>query len=263
MSTNIVSMADMVEISTNAKELKGRLKTITYAMSEDKTKPVLCGINVRITNKEIILEATDGYRLAQTKLKFDFILNYDKEFNFQLTSEDVKKLYKFLPNRKTEKINLSIDYIHDKLYVYTSTDRLDLKIFMGEFLQLEKLLFTKDINHCISLNDSIRSILDVLKSDKTKIVSKNKLIELTIKGDNLNISYITKDFGKVSHDFNINNLNNTDFTIGFNVYYFIDLLGVIKDKSHELAFQDRQLNGVQANTSSDVHLLLPIKTINI
>ena len=35
---------------------------------------------------------------------------------------------------------MSIDYIHDKLYVYIATDRLDLKIYMGEFLQLDKLL---------------------------------------------------------------------------------------------------------------------------
>ena len=254
MENTISVSTDMVEVVVVAKELKEALNTVKYAMSNDTSKIVLCGINVIVDKNSVILEALDGFRLARKTLKFNHMLSFQNKFNFQLDSDQVKYLANKVPNRKTENVTLCIDLLHRRLYVYTKDDRFDFIISDGQFIPCDKLLLgvTK---HLISLPGEV---LKTLKGNKNNITEKNKRVELDVVNDNLKISYLTEE-GLKDHNFTINNLNNTRFNVNVNANYFVDALSKVKDESYELGLNDNIYQGIQLSTPTQKHIIMPLK----
>lgn len=62
------TVKDGASISLPAQELKKSLAQVLFAASSDETRPVLTGVLLHNSNGQLILAATDSYRLAQKKV---------------------------------------------------------------------------------------------------------------------------------------------------------------------------------------------------
>jgi len=58
------------ELSTlKASELRKAIDQVSFAAAQDESRPILTGILLRLTEKELILTGVDGFRLAEKRIK--------------------------------------------------------------------------------------------------------------------------------------------------------------------------------------------------
>lgn len=81
-----------INLKVKSKELKSAIFTTAVAAAFDETRPVLAGILFRVNNEQLIVVATDSYRLAEYKIKAQSSLKKGEFIIPQRTAAEVARL---------------------------------------------------------------------------------------------------------------------------------------------------------------------------
>ncbi len=80
----------------NPIRLRDLLERVEYAMTKDKTRSSLRGIHLEQDGRDLVATATDGHRLAQSRVED---LDLDLRDPFTVSAEELANIRKFLPRR--------------------------------------------------------------------------------------------------------------------------------------------------------------------
>lgn len=202
----------------NSLILKNMIRQTIFAVSLDDARPILTGTLVEIKDNNITMVSVDGYRLS---LK-NAVIESDGHGSAVIPGKTLNEVYKILSYIDDEE-NIEI-YITEKHILFNIDNiKITSRLLDGEFIKYDQII-PNEFNTNVKVNtyDLLNSIerASLLSNE-----SKNNIIKLVFKNNNLNIS-TNVEIGSVDENIDIE-LEGKELEIGFNPKFLIDVLKII------------------------------------
>ena len=236
-------------------EFKELINKTSFAISTQETRPVLTGINFKITNDKLECIATDSYRLAKKHV----ILNekVKEDINIVIPGKNLIELTKIL-EEKDDDIEMHI--FNNKVLFKFDNTLLQTRVLSGTFPDVNRLI-PKDFNLSIKTNTlELYNVIDrasLLTSEKDK-----NIIKFECNGNNVIVSSNSPEIGKVEEKIEVEKNNEENIKIAFSSRFMMDAIKTIESKNVILNFNN-DINPIIVLDESDnslLQLILPIKT---
>lgn len=224
-----------------------------FATSLSETRPLLTGINLKLTNNMLEVIATDSYRLALKKV--DLKEKYESDFNIVVPGKNLLELSRIVED---DRENIYIHIFSNKiLFKYKNIIFLS-RLISGTYPVSSNIIpnnFKIDIE--CNYNDLYNMIdrASLLTSDKDK-----NTIKLALKNNELNISSNSPEIGKVEEKISI--INNAEIEISFSSKYMLEAIKSFNTENIHILMNDDSTPIIIKSDSEDslIQLVLPIKT---
>ncbi len=233
-------------------KLKEIINQTIFAISNNESRPLLTGINLKIDNDNLEVIATDSYRLARKVIGID---KCDNNINIVIPGRNLLELIKIIND---EKVNIEAHIFNNKILFKYKNILFQSRLLNGTYPATSSIIPNKfDISFSFNIN-SLYEMIDrasLLTSDKDK-----NTIKLEINNKKLIISSTSLEIGKVEETSNVECDKN--LIISFSSKYMLEAL-----KSF-----DKEVVSVNINNDSSpiiltavdditlTQLILPIKT---
>ena len=247
---------DTVEnpIILEKKELKDIINQISFATSNQESRPNLTGINFIISNNIIECTGTDSYRLSKKILNID---TKDNENNIIIPTRSLSELIKII-NDNDGQVEMHI-FNNKVLFKFDNIEFLT-RLINGSFPDTSKLIsneFESEIE--IDYKDFYKAI------DRASLFSSNddkNTILFEINGNSVKISSNIPEIGKVEEMVQVKNINNNDFRISFSSVFMVDALRALSSEKVILKFNGELKPFLIKNPEDDslTELIVPIRT---
>lgn len=216
------------KITLKSEELVKAIQQVQFAAAADESRPVLTGIYLRAEGNTLIIACTDGYRMAEYRLKLGAEVNEPVKcvIPAKAFSDIVKS---FAP--KSDDIELIINSENNAVVVRVEDHEAQLRMIEGEYPDYEAVLpkeFNTEVR--VSRSELLRAIrlANVFSKDignSVKIVASEEGIEAKSQPSESG-SNVSKVNGEVEGE---------DIEITFNAKYLLDFLSNIDES--ELIFK--------------------------
>ena len=242
-------------IKLTAGNFKDIVNQTVFATSQQESKPLLTGINIKIAGNTLECVATDSYRLAKKCVKFNDYT--DSNVNIVIPARNINEFVKLIDD-DTKAIELHT-FSNKVLFKYEDL-LFQSSILNGTYPNTDSLVPNDyEIIYKVDTNEfySVMDRASILAQAKDK-----NIVSLETHGDKLILTSSSPEIGKIEEVMNIEVLKGEDIKISFSVKYMMEAIKSFDSKSITLYF-----NGeikpiiVKENDNGDLlQLILPIKT---
>ena len=205
--------------------LKDLIKSTCFATSQNERKPILTGVNFKNSVGELVVTATDSFRLAQ---KLTTINNEYKDFNITIPSKSLDELLKAID---TYTGVLSLYFTQNKLLVVYKNVCFQTRLLDGNYPDTSRLIpqtfpivvkFNKD--DLIEVVERV-SLFSPRDKERDKEITYS-IIKLTIRNDRtVELSSDNTSIGGANEDIIPTEVIATNpITIGFSSRYLLEAL---------------------------------------
>jgi len=230
--------------------LGAAFQKICYAASTDYVHVSRNGIHMVSKDGQGILEATDGFRIAQTSIKTDLVCDViiPNEVIKQVQKSFKGNVLMGVTNSQIEGKNEMVMFQWDNVTVYSY-------LINGDFPDT-KAIFPKSYKNrvTVQVRDFTAALMQVYK-----IASKNdyNTITLDINDNSISVSATAEDVGSIEVSVPCD-LQGDSIKIGFNCTYILDYM---KNKTGEVTIK---LNNPKSpalfeQEGSETYLLMPMR----
>ena len=223
---DIDSMEDEPKIvSFKAKDFVSGINSVIYSVSKSNIKPELASVFFSVKDDEIIFAATDGFRLAEKRIKKE---KSDLEFSMLIPSDSAGIIAKILSGLENQNIDL---YFYEKQFFIKADDFVIFsRLTEGNYVDYQKLIPTDIETSLIILKQ------DFLETSKLVNLFSDDFNQIKIKVDDKIVSFETKNnFGK---NFNVIDavVSGNDLEMSFNHKNILESFNSINTDSVEFVF---------------------------
>ena len=242
-------------LNIDSKEFINIINQTSFASSTDESRPILTGINFKITGDMMECNSTDSYRLARKVLKLKEAV--DDNYNIVIPSRNLLEFIKII-NNDTENIELHI--FNNKILIKSDNIIFQSRLISGTYPNTANLLpdeFILNIN--VNVND-LYNVIDranILTSDKEK-----NTVTLEVDGNKLFVRSVSAEIGKVEEKMIIEKDNSENIKIAFVAKYMMDALKSFNGEIVTISFVG-EVKPIILKSKEDeglTQLVLPIRT---
>lgn len=242
-----------IEMST--KVLKNIVNQTSFAASTQESRPVLTGINFKISGNVLECTATDSYRLARKIIELKDL--NDNDINIIIPTKNLVELTKLFDD---ENENLQLHIFSNKIIFKFGTIIMMSRLINGNYPDTAKLIpDTFNINFTVNCSDyySLLDRVSLLSSEEEK-----NTIKLESKNDLAIVSSNIPEIGNVEEKINIEKDNSEEIKIAFSSKYMMDAIKTLECETIRLSFNGEFKPIIIKNNDDDslTQLILPIKT---
>jgi len=248
-----------LELSTNFVELsvtdfKDMIHQTNYASSQDESRVVLTGVNIKINSDILECSATDSYRLALKKLSINNGGN--DNVDIIIPSKNLAELVKVLPDDDEKRVKL---YIFSNKIIFGFDDIIfQSRLINGTYPNTKNLIPNENLFKLILNKMDFYNMVDrasILNNDRD-----NNVITLEIRSGLLKITSTSLEIGKVEEKMNVQCDNS--IKISFSSKYMMDALKTMKNGNIVLTFvgEVKPILLNEEENDSLTCLILPIRT---
>lgn len=241
--------------SIKSEEMLDGLKKVVMATASDETRPVLAGVYLKFDGKNLVMAATDSYRLAEKKL--DLSESVEKK-EIIVPARAMNELLRILSGEKSEQTDLVLD--ENQIFFLVGDIQVVSRLIEGSFPNYEQIIpKSEKINVVSSLPDTEAAIK--MSALFAKDIANN--IKIKISKDLLQISSAAKEIGDTTSRVTAR-VSGGEIEIAFNARYLIDVLNVLPGDEIKMGFNDDSSPGV-IRTDKDksyLYLVMPLKIDN-
>lgn len=242
-------------ITLKASEVLNIVKETAFATSQDEARPVLTGINFKITGDLLECVATDSYRLAKKKMRLGKAV--EESYNIIIPGRNIIEFSRIIDNNDNDvKI-----YIFNNKILFEDDDLLfQSRLINGNYPPTAKSI-PEEFNLAITANasDLYRVIeqASILTTDKEK-----NIVSLSTKDNLMTVKSVSNEKGKAEMKMNIKKDSSEEITIAFSARYMMEALNALSTEEVELSFVGEVKPIVIKNNVDDglLQLVLPIRT---
>ncbi len=211
------------EINFTSTVLKEIISQTSFAIGEKEKRIVFNGLNIKTdqNNKELIITATDSFRLSCKKIAYSNNYNFDVIIPGKFINEIGR-----LISENDQEIKIKIT---DKSFsVIINNTIVQTKIIEGKYPDTSKIIPTYfNISLTINNRELIKIIerASVLSNDVMKTI-----VKLKIKEQKVLVTSFTQEIGNTEEEIKDFKVEGADQTIAFNSKYILDALKAFKTK---------------------------------
>ncbi len=211
-------------LTLEAPLLKNIIKETVFATAASEKKPILTGVNFKLSEGKLIATSTDSFRLSQKIISID---DYN-DFNITIPNKSLDELLKAL-DQYEEQLNLY--FSNNKLLVKYKNVLFQTRLLDGNYPDTSKLIphsfpivikFNKD--ELVSAVERV-SLLSPRDKEKDKEITYS-IIKLSIKKDRIiEISTTNATIGDAKEEIIPTDIEATNpIVIGFSSRYLLEAL---------------------------------------
>jgi DNA polymerase-3 subunit beta len=237
------------EITIGSEVFKNATSQVLTCTSNDTSRPILTGVYLHNNSGELLLTATDGYRLAEKK-----IMKTDKEISVVIPAQTISEVNRILDAESDIKIKISDEQVVFEIGETNLTSRL----IDGSYINYHSLIPEKTENSA-TLNKA-----DFVQAVKVaELFARESAESITIKtnqtGQVLEINSITSEFG--DNNSKIEGEIKGDASITLNAKYLIDALNCIEGETAHLNFSGKLTPILVTGENADYkHIIMPVRS---
>lgn len=245
-------------LTLEGKDFSSLVQKTVIAASKSETRPILQGVNVRVTPDKITWVATDSYRLGQVVIQKG---NEEKGNDVQMV----------VPAETLKKVLKSFD-LNEPVSVYCQADNLIvlkngfslffIRLLEGKYPETDRLIpddFTTEIKisreHLLSAIDRLKPIAD----------SGNKgTLKMALQKDEVKLSTAQTEVGQCVELLECEEYQGEELEITFSLDYFKDALSTMDSNDVWVKFTGQLRPFIIVPNSSnyeELQLVLPIRVM--
>ncbi len=214
------------EFKLKTSVLKEIVYDISFACSQDETRPALTGVSLTANGKELLCAATDSFRLAMKKIP----LEEEAHFNIVLPSKYLDKIYASVEDEK--EIVIKID--SSRMCVYVEKTIISARLIDDKYPNITTLLpnsFTQILTvKCRDLASAIERC-SILKSEGNK-----NIIKMSISNGKVDLRSVSQEIGSSFDSIPTVSYEGEDLIISCSGKYLLDTIKVIHSDTMTLCF---------------------------
>ena len=240
-------------------ELKGELfKSIisqtAFAISTQELRPLLTGLNFKITGDVLGCIATDSYRLAKKNIKLE--VPSDEDVNIVIPGKNIIELDKIIMDDEVVEMHVFSNKVLFKYKNYM----FQTNLLSGTYHNTTNLIHNDfAIIVTAKLDDYFSAI------DRAALLTQSKdknIVKMRIKKGEMIINSFASEIGKVEEKLDIETSKDANIDISFSAKYMLDALKTMKDEEI-LILLNGEVKPIVIKSMKDeslIQLILPIKT---
>lgn len=232
--------------------LKNMIKSTSFAIAQDETRPILQGILFELKDRKLNLVALDGYRLA---LKTEYL---DSDFDIEVV----------IPGKTLNEVSKILEDVDSIVNITFTNNHILFNLEQTKIIS--RLLDGKYVNYNSLLPQEHKILVEVNKQqfqngiERASLMAKegnSNLIKLEVLEDTLVITS-NSQLGKVREEVGIN-LQGEGVQIAFNSRYLLDVLKNMEEESVVLEMTSSVTPCIikGKETDSYKYLVLPVRLI--
>ena len=237
------------------KKFKTLVNQIAFAVSHDESRPILTGVNMKITGNILECSATDSYRLAKKQLELKDSVT--ENYNVIVPGKNILEFIKIVGDSSE---NLEIHIFNNKLLFKQDNLLFQTRLVSGNYPNVNNLIPSDSILKITANLDNLYNVIDrasILTSDKEKNV-----VTLETINDLLIVKSSSAEIGRVEEKMKIQKNNDENIKISFSARYMMDALKSFEGDTVEISFvgEVKPIIVKDINDSELIQLVLPIRT---
>jgi DNA polymerase-3 subunit beta len=254
----IPSLKKKADLQFSGQLLTSAINEVAFAAAQDEGRPVLAGVLLQIQDSQLVLVATDGYRLSLKKIKEISGLDKVKELKkgLVLPARTLLEVARMTVEKEAN-LGLSVTPEASQLIFATSESEIVSRLIEGNFPDFEKIIPGKG---------KTKVILD--REDLTRAVrmaaifarESANIIRFQVSGSSLQVSANTAQVGDNKSLLDAK-IEGEKGEIAFNSRYLLDFLNIVG--SEEITFEmSGTLNpGIfrPVGEPSYLHIIMPVR----
>ena len=242
-------------VKINTKLFKTIINQTAFATSTDESRPILTGINIKITGDILECSATDSYRLAKKQAKLNEIAG--ETYNIIVQGKNIVEFMKILNEGNEE---LEIHIFSNKVLFKQNNLLFQSRLVSGNYPNVNNLIPSDSF---LKITANLSNLYDVI--DRASILTSDKEKNIVTLETNKNLLIVrssSAEIGRVEEKMNITKDNEEEIKISFSAKYMMDALRSFEGDTVELAFEG-EVKPIIIKDVEDpnlTQLVLPIRT---
>ena len=241
--------------------LKTMVLKSSFAVAKEESRACLCGVFFEADSEKISMVATDGHRLGSCV--YAYAQPIDSKISAIISTKSLVHLIGIVKETEKEK-NIEIS-LSDKYIIFkTELIMLCSKLIEGTYPDYQKVVPKNNTKKAIinreMLLNAVRRV-SVLSNQKTH------LVKFSLENNSLEIAVMNKDIGGEAREKLPIEYNGEKLTIGFNSFYFNEILNIIMQNNIRLEMNTQisacllfpEFEKDKQPVSTDTFLIMPLR----
>ncbi len=251
---NFEEKKEPIVIKSN--DFKVLINKTSFAISTQETRPILTGINFKISKNILECISTDSYRLSKKSIEIDSDIHED--IDIVIPGKNLVELIKIIDDDNNN--NISMHIFNNKVLFKFGNTKFQTRVLSGTFPDVKRLIPSSFSLSIKVNNNEFYNVIDraaLLTNEKDKNIVKFESEESIVT-----VSSNSPEIGKVEEKIKVDKVEDNDIKIAFSSRFMMDALRTIESKNVVLKFNG-DVNPIIIQDEDDetlLQLILPIKT---
>lgn len=235
----------------DAEELLKSISEVIYSVSNDETRPILSGVLFRIEKDGLLLVASDGYRLAQKRMK---LKNESSEFSIIIPKAILSELGRV---GTVENIIFELRKEDNQVIFSTGNAILSSRTVEGDYPPFEAVIQKPT---SITMSVDKQDLYSAIKTASIYARDGGNAVRFTVGEDNLTIGAQSSTVGTQETVIDAK-VDGGVTEVSLNYKFVEELLNVIHSESVTIQLQDSAspVKFCESNNEDNLHLVMPLK----
>jgi len=235
---------------------KDLINQTVFATSNQESRPLLTGVNIKLVGNLLESVATDSYRLAKKSIKLN--ITFDENINIVIPARNIMELVKILEIDEDE---ITMFCFNNKVLFKYKNLLFQSSLLNGTYPNTDTLIPT---DYEIVLKVDCSKFYDAI--DRASILSAIKdknIIQIETKDNNLVITSSSPEVGKVEEVMLVNIIKGKNIRISFSSKYMLEALKSFKNPEEIMIMLNGEIKPIilkESENSDLTQLILPFKT---
>lgn len=232
--------------------LQVAIEQTIFATAPENTRHAITGILWELCDKQLMLVATDGRRLAQCKV--DLIGTAESSLSGKRIIVPAKTMALLNKIRGSEKEKGAVKFSNNQMVIACANVIITSNLVEGTFPKYEDIIPT-DYTNRITLNTE--AVLSAVRRAALLTNADSKGIRMSINKNAIVFSSRAPETGDAQIDMGIEYAREP-IEIGFNPVYLIDMLKAIRTAQLDFEFDQPSRPGLFKSGSDFLYVVMPI-----
>ncbi len=254
----IPTVSEQPSAAVPADLLKTMISEVVFSAATDDSRPVFTGVLASFTGDKLTLAAADGYRLSVRSASLGSSAG---NFSVIIPARTLSELGRILPDG-SEPVEVTVTPNRSQVLFHTGTLDLISRLIEGEYVRYQQIIPQKY---------AVRAVMSTAEWNKaTRIASlfardSNNIVKLSIEpGEGGEAGSLTLTANAADVGDNVSQIDavieGEALTVGFNVKYIAEVLGVIESDQVALELGGPAQPGVvkPLDGTDYLHVMMPM-----
>ena len=244
---------NLVKLKSN--DFKTLITQTAFATSNDESRPILTGINIKVVGDILECSATDSYRLAKKEIKLSS--NSVETYNIIIPGKNIIEFMRIMDDSESE---LEVHIFNNKVLFKQENLLFQSRLISGNYPNVDNLIPTDSF---LKIKANLSDLYDVI--DRASILTSDKeknIVTLSTKKDTLIVKSVSAEIGRVEEKMQITKDNDEEIKISFSAKYMMDALKSFNGDTVEFSFvgEVKPIIIKDIDDTNLIQLVLPIRT---
>ena len=241
-------------ICLTTKIMKNIVNQTVFATSNQESRPILTGVNIKITGKKMECTATDSYRLSKKVIMLDN--EVDENVDIIIPTRNLNELIKLFVD---DNCDIELHIFNNKIIFKFGSIIMMSRLINGTFIDTSALIPSKFL---IKMNVNLMDLYSAI--DRASLLTNENdknTVKLETFNDHIILSSNIPEIGNVTEKIDLINTIDDNITIAFSSKYMMDALKAFDCQEIEMMLNGEIMPIIVRNTQSEdlTELVVPIR----